>query len=111
MSHKIQISVTIFAVLAAAIWAFSNNSNPLPPKTTSSSSTPTPEIISNPVVSQNQHYSDDLKKYLDNMVTNGDAVINETLKETVSTYVNSEGQQIEIIVTSGSKDADIVPAR
>jgi hypothetical protein len=109
MSHKIKISVALIAVLAVAIWAFSNNSNPLPAKTPSTSSTSAPEIISNPVVSQNQHYSDDLEKYLDDLVMNGDAAINETLNETVATYTTNEGQQIEIIVTSGSKGADIVP--
>lgn len=109
MSHKIQISVALIAVLAVAIWAFGNNSNPLPAKTPSISSTSAPEIISNPVVSQNQHHSDDLKKYLDNLVMNGDAATNKALKETDATYTNSEGQQIEIIVTSGSKGADIVP--
>ena len=108
MNYKIQISVALVGVITVAIWIFGNNSDSSPDKISSTSSNPAPEVVDNRVVLQNQIYSIDDNAYPDGLVINDDAA-KEILNETVATYTNSEGQQIEIIVTSGSKGAGIVP--
>ena len=119
MSHKNQLGVAlaVVGVLAFAIWSLANNSNAPSENIISTPSTPVPnsdapvsEITDESVVFINPKYSDEIKNYLDTLVINGGATSSETLKETVVTYTNKEGQQVEVTASAGAKGIDIAPA-
>lgn len=110
MINKIQISLAIVVVITVAIWAYHNHQSPSPlDQIVNKSSKPVPEVTNSTVGTGSQIYAKSGEFDLKTLSINNDQATNKTLKQTVATYTNSEGQQIEIIVTSGSKGADIVP--
>lgn len=123
MNRKIQISAVFITVIAIAIWAYSGQQKSPVDKNTSVSTPPAAEVTASPpaveetasppaagvTASEENTGYEILANFGDVDLSSLKLKDDETLKETVATYTNSDGQQIKIIVTSGAESAGIVP--